>query len=142
MQIRRKKNRPDKETTHKKSSSPICHGMTNHNELIRLSRRSSLCSKRPIMFPTLSDFAAAFGRTCSILNLLLLLALVLWRSIEHVAKMFCCNGMNGHVPDAFIKKTYSGILLASALPSVIRIVRSVSSSRIHSSSYLFATRMA
>ncbi|GIZ02957.1 hypothetical protein CEXT_196891 [Caerostris extrusa] len=42
------KNRPDKEPPIR-NHLPICHGMTNHNELIRLSRRSSLCSKRPII---------------------------------------------------------------------------------------------
>ncbi|GIZ02954.1 hypothetical protein CEXT_196861 [Caerostris extrusa] len=58
-----RKNRPDKEPPIR-NHLPICHGMTNHNELIRLSRRSSLCSKRPIMFPTLSDFEDVLQESC------------------------------------------------------------------------------
>ncbi|GIZ02955.1 hypothetical protein CEXT_196871 [Caerostris extrusa] len=82
------KNRPDKEPPIR-NHLPICHGMTNHNELIRLSRRSSLCSKRPIIL---------------------------------------------HKEDVLQESCF-----ASALPSVIRIVRVRFSPRIHSSSYLLAT---
>ncbi|GIZ02959.1 hypothetical protein CEXT_196901 [Caerostris extrusa] len=122
-----RKNRPDKEPPIR-NHLPICHGMTNHNELIP-------CPVAAVS--AASDQLSAFGKTCSILNLLLFFFQFL-EKFEHVVKMFLLEWNEWTCPRRHkiewrVESDFSFLLhkedvlqescFASALPSVIRIVR-------------------